>query len=897
MTRIAVVLAACCAMGAAAVQAQTLTSAQVERPSVRAAAREGAVAIDGRLDEAAWAAAPVAGDFMQQDPADGVPATQRTEIRLLYDDDALYIGARMYDDLGAAGVRTRLGRRDESLEGDYLLFVFDTFHDHTGRTMFQINPSGVKFDAGQASSFADPSWDPVWQSATHTDSLGWSAELRIPFSQLRFPSTDVQTWGMQVWRYVERLAESSMWAYWNKNESGGAALFGHVEEMRVPVRNLGVELLPYLVARAERVTPLQEDNPFDNGERNSWRVGGDVKAIIGSAVTLDATINPDFGQVEVDPAVVNLSAFETFFAEKRPFFIEGSGLFGFGSLSCYFCSNVSGLSLFYSRRIGRRPQGFVSSAAEFVSVPENTTILGAAKVTARTPGGWQIGVLNAVTASERADAERADLTRFTEEVEPMTNYLVGRVRRNLLNGNLQVGAIGTSMVRRFDNDVLESMLTRHAEAVGVDWQALWRDRRYSWTGQVAFTNVSGDSVAIARIQRSPARYFNRPDRESHDNGLLTNRYDTSLESLRGLGAYTRIAKVAGDWQWETQANLRTPGFEANDMAFLTRADYVWTNANLRWQKNQTTAYTRYVSGTIGGQRQYNFDGDMTDGQVHASTFVQLLNYWGFGAFAIFYPERVDPTLTRGGPVVHRAPGNFMSANANSDNRRALVLQLDAGRYHGADGAREYNINANVRFKPATNLALSIGPSVSAGTSMGQYVASFTDPAADHFFGRRVIFSELEQRTVSMNTRVSATFSPTLTLEVFAQPFISSGNYYNFKEYVAPRTTERRIFAESDVRPIVDADGDVIEYAIDADADDATPELVIRNPDFNFRSLRGNAVLRWEYRPGSTLFLVWQQQRSGSQRFGDFSFSRDADGVFDTRPDNIFLMKVSYWFGR
>ena len=879
-----------------AAQAQTASTEHAARPAVRAEARTGEIRIDGRLDEPEWTAARAAGDFRQQEPNDGEPATQRTEVRFLYDDAGLYIAARMHDDMAAAGVRTRLGRRDDSIEGDFLMFVFDTFHDHTGRTMFQINPSGVKYDAGQASFFVDPSWDPVWEAATKVDSLGWTAEIRVPFSQLRFPSADVQTWGMQIWRYTERIAEMSMWSYWSRDEAGGAPLFGHLEELRVPSRQVGVELLPYIVARAERVTPLQEGSPFDNGDTNSWRVGGDVKAILGSAVTLDATINPDFGQVEVDPAVVNLSAFETFFDEKRPFFIEGSGLFGFGSLNCFFCSNVSSLSLFYSRRIGRRPQGFVSTAAEYVAIPDNTTILGAAKVTARTGAGWQVGALNAVTASERADAERLDLTRFTEEVEPMTNYFVGRVRRNFMNGDLQIGAIGTSVVRRFDNDALRSLLSHHAEAVGFDWQALWKDRSYSWMGQIAFTNVAGDSLAIARIQRAPARYFQRPDRDDHVNGFLTDAYDPSLQSMRGFGGYTRIAKQTGDWQFETQANFRTPGFENNDAAFLTRADYVWGNGNVRWQLNRPTRYSRYVSVTTGGQRQYNFDGDMTDGQVHGSIFYQLLNYWSVGAFAIRYPERADERMTRGGPVVHRAPGTFMSGNIGSDARKALVLTVNGGGFRGQDGAREYNINTSLRFKPAANVSLTVGPSLSGGTSTAQFVDRFDDPSADHFHGQRVVFSDLAQRTLSMDTRISATFSPTLTLEVFAQPFISSGDYSNFKEYTAPRTTDRRLFG-TQISALPSNAGRDSVYVLDPDADPSTANFTFRNPDFNFRSLRGNAVLRWEYRPGSTLFLVWQQQRAERHPFGDFSLSRDAGGVFDPRPDNIFVLKASYWFGR
>jgi hypothetical protein len=415
-------------------------------------------------------------------------------------------------------------------------------------------------------------------------------------------------------------------------------------------------------------------------------------------------------------------------------------------------------------------------------------------------------------------------------------------------------------------------------------------------GQIAFTNVAGDSLAIARIQRAPARYFQRPDRDDHENGFLTDAYDPSLESMRGFGGYTRIAKQTGDWQFETQANFRTPGFENNDAAFLTRADYVWGNGNVRWQLNRPTRYSRYVSVTAGGQRQYNFDGDMTDGQVHGSIFYQLLNYWSAGAFAIRFPERADERMTRGGPVVHRSPGTFMSGNIGSDARKALVLTVNGGGFRGQDGAREYNINTSLRFKPAANLSLTVGPSLSGGTSTAQFVDRFDDPSADHFHGQRVVFSDLEQRTLSMDTRISATFSPTLTLEVFAQPFISSGDYSNFKEYTAPRTTDRRLFGVR-ISALPSTAGRDSVYVLDPDADPNTANFTFRNPDFNFRSLRGNAVLRWEYRPGSTLFLVWQQQRAERHPFGDFSLSRDAGGVFDPRPDNIFVMKVSYWFGR
>ncbi|MBV9108492.1 MAG: carbohydrate binding family 9 domain-containing protein, partial [Gemmatimonadetes bacterium] len=453
--------------------AQPAVHASGPTPQMAAVRRTEPIAIDGKLDEPIWSTAPAATGFRQQDPQEGQPATQRTEVRIAYDDEALYIGARMYDSLGAAGVRTRLARRDDQPEGDYVEVIFDTYHDHTGRTIFWVNPSGVKFDAGQASPYADPSWDPVYSVAARVDSAGWTAEFRIPFSQLRFPRDSVQTWGMQVWRFVERRNEIDMWSFWGKNQSGGPSRFGHLTDLRPPRQRRSVELLPYALARQGFVRPLQPGSPFEANHQSSWRVGGDVKALLTSTLTLDATINPDFGQVEVDPAVVNLSQYETFFDEKRPFFVEGSGLFNFGEFDCHFCSNISSLTPFYSRRIGRAPQGFVSQPAVFTHSPENSTILGAAKVTGRTAGGLQVGVLDAVTRSERALAQDASGTRFTEQVEPPTNYFVGRVRKNLNGGNVQLGGIATSVARRFDSPALQNLIPGRAEAVGGDWNLYW----------------------------------------------------------------------------------------------------------------------------------------------------------------------------------------------------------------------------------------------------------------------------------------------------------------------------------------------------------------------------------------------------------------------------------------
>lgn len=865
-----------------------------ERPRVMATPKTGAIKLDGVLDEAVWSSKNVATNFTQQDPKEGEPATQQTEVHFAFDDDALYIAARMFD---SGPVRTRLDRRDQIREGDWIQFVIDTYHDHTGRTVFMVNPSGVKFDAGQASPNADASWDPVWDVATKIDDKGWVAEFRVPWAQLRFPKDSVQTWGVQIWRYVERLNETSMWSFWGKKESGGPQHFGHIEGMHVGLKHGGIEMLPYVVGKAAYQQAPQPGSPFHDDSDLGWRAGGDVKALLTSTLTLDATINPDFGQVEVDPAVVNLSAFETFFQEKRPFFVSGNGIFGFGGFNCFYCSNVSSMSLFYSRRVGRAVQGFVSQPANFTAMPDNTTILGAAKITGRLGGGMQIGLLNAVTASEKAKALSPTGNIFEEEVEPLSNYFVGRAKKTYHNGDYTFGAIGTSVVRKFDNPMLETLLPGHAEAAGVDWNMGFKKRTYSFMGNFALSDVSGDTASIRRLQRSSARYFQRPDREQDSNGLFTDTYDRELTSMRGFGGYARVAKDAGSWMGEVSTNYRSPGFEVNDLAFNTRSDYIWMNANIAHAWTKPTKYYRRMDMTIGGQNQFNFEGDVNDRQVHAWFGTQTPFLWWFTGSVQYRPEVFDDRLTRGGAVVKRAASRNAFFSIQSDSRKPVVLSLNPGFGATSEGGSSFDLSTDIRFKPATNIALSFSPAYSQSTSTAQFVSRFTDASATNFYGQRTVFASLDQKTISFNTRVSATFTPTLTLELVLQPFVSSGDYYDYKQFVAPRQLGKQIFTAAELTSTTNASGIVTEYQLDADHNASTASLKWNNPDFNFRSLRGNAVLRWEYRPGSTLFLVWQQQRAGSSANGDFDVSRDMDEMFKARADNIFLVKMSYWLPR
>ena len=865
-------------------------------PRATAVLLSGEIELDGRLDETVWSTAAPITRFYQREPDEGELATQRTEVRILYDATTLYIGARMFDDRGDAGVVTRLVRRDGNPESDMLLVTLDPFHDHRGTVEFAVNPSGVRGDSFNG----DDSWDPVWRARAATDAQGWTAELAIPFSQLRFPRDRAQEWGLQIERRVNRLNERSVWSFWHLNEGGGPSRFGHLDGMEdITARATRLEVLPYAVSQLDVNGTRNEADPFTPANESTWRVGADLKYLLTSNLTLSATVNPDFGQAEVDPAVVNLSAFETFFPEKREFFIEGRSNFSYGNFWCQFCSNVSSLSMLFTRRIGRRPQaGFLAAqAGNFADVPAATTIAGAAKITGRTAKGMSVGVLGALTQREHAPVILGDGSRMEQEVEPRAGYFVGRVKQDFLEGDLQIGGIATSVVRSFEDPALESFMNRDAQSLGVDAEYWWGDRTYHLMFQSAFTRIAGAPEAILTSQTASARYFQRPDREHGDNGLFTDRFDPSLTSMRGWGVYSRIAKDNGDWRWESALNARSPGFENNDLAFLTRADYVWMNGNVVRQWTTPGSWYRQVFATLGGQQQYNFDGDLTDRQAHAHVYTQTPFYWDLSSFVIYRPERLDDRLTRGGPLVRRPPNWFVAGFFSSDSREPVSVGFNPSHGWDDDGGSSLNLGLNVTVRPSSNVRLVLSPSFHRSTRVEQYVTAVSDSTAVDFFGSRYVFADLKQTSVSMTTRLNVTFSPTMSLELFAQPLISANSFRNFKEFEAPRSRTKRIYGVDvgTVRVEQDVHGGRI-YAVDPDGAGAAEEFQIADPDFNFRSLRGNAVFRWEYAPGSTLFLVWTQDRSASERVGDLDFGRDRAALFDADSDHVFLVKVSYWLG-
>jgi len=853
---------------------------------VVAARAASAIVVDGRLDDAAWRAAAPATDFRQRDPDEGKPATESTELRIAYDDEALYVGARMRDREPKRIVR-RLSRRDGSADADRIRIYLDPRHDHLTGVMFEVSAGNVQGDSAIFNdSWDDSSWDGVWTSAVTVDSEGWTAEIRIPFSELRFPSAERQTWGINAERYIQRKNESDWLELVPKKESGLASRMAHLTGLDGirPRRHLA--LLPYAVARSELVTPAAGD-PFNDGSRMFGATGLDVKYGLGSDLTLDATVNPDFGQVEVDPAVVNLSDFETFFEEKRPFFIEGSqifGNFGHNGANNFWGFNRSEPDLFYSRRIGRAPQG--DPQADYVDRPSATTILGAAKVTGKLPGGWAVAALEAVTQREHARLATGPARRVAD-IEPLTNYFVGRAHREMKRGGL--GAILTSVARNRRDPVLRAALVDRAWVAGVDGYC-FLDAKKDWvvTGRLAGSRLDGSAAAVETVQRSSQHYFQRPD-------ARTVRLDPSATSLSGWTGALNLNRQGGRIRVNGALWAVSPGFESNDLGFNSRTDRWGGHAVVDFRKTDPDRFTRSRFFALAKWYVFNFDHERQGDGLHAFGEVQLRNYWSafLGAFKSWRVH--DDRLTRGGPssLQGAAKGTFFSLR--TDSRKPVSGRLQGEYVSDEFGGWNASTQATLELKPLPSLFVSVGPSLLRAHNPAQWVTAVDDPTAAVTFGRRYVFADLTQTEVSMTTRLNWILTPNVSLQVYAQPLVSVGAYRGFKELARPRRFDFLRYGRDAGSLAYDATA--ATYSVDPDGPGPAAAFSFDRPDFNFKSLRVNAIFRWEWRPGSTLYLAWTQRREDTAHPGEFELRRDVRALGAAPADNVLLIKVSYRVAR
>jgi len=858
----------------------------LQAPTVTAVRADRAPQLDGRLDDAAWAQATSVRDLLQSVPDEGRPASESTEVRIVYDADAVYVGARLFDAEPGRIVR-RLARRDASTHSDEFRVLFDSYHDRRTAFEFTVNAAGVHTDVlyGGDGSFSDKSWDPVWEAATSVDSLGWTAEIRIPFTQLRFARAETQVWGVRFVRWIERKNELALYPFVARTESGMASRFAELVGIASLETRKHLQLLPYAVGSGTYRQPTTLGNPFETPNAYHRNAGADVKYGLSSSQTLDATVNPDFGQVEVDETFVNLTAFEQFLDEHRPFFIEGTQIFDFGG-------NGGGVNrfsdpplYFYSRRIGRPPQGKPSSSG-FKDVPQSTTILGAAKLTGRSAGGWSVGLLEALTARERATVlDTVTGTRYRDEVEPATNYFAGRVKRDLNGGNTSIGLLATAMDRRPTTPALD-MLPRDAFAGGLDFFQRWGDNHYTLAGSVGGSYLQGEPAALQQVQRSSNRYFQRPDAQRF-------RYDPTRTALAGVSADLYLNKVAGNWRWGVAGRTTSPGFEVNDLGFQNRVDRISAAAALGYKWTKSGRTLRQANAYLQIAPSWNYDGDPIDRKIAAFGYAQFRNFW-FADWSVSYtPRVVDDRLTRGGPLALTPAVWYTSAELATDTRRALSAYGFVSVQRDETGGWAVNLIPQLTLRPSAALSLSATAGYVAGRATAQFVTRAADATATATLGTRYVFAALAQRQAYVTVRANATFSPTLSFQLYAQPFAFAGDYSDFKELRARRTFAFNHYGRDNGSTISRVGA---TYVVEPDGPGPGDTLRFTDPDFRTRTVKVNAVLRWEYRPGSTLFVVWTQSRSGYVPYdAGFDLQRDfRRELFRDRPTNVLLVKVNYW---
>ena len=767
--------------------------------------------LDGILDDDIWQTAPLHEGFRQRDPDEGEPVSERTTFQIAYDDEAIYFGIVCYDS-EPDKIVSRLVRRDDYVESDKIQIILDPHYNRQRGFSFTVYPSGSVIDGivgGGGRDGWNNAWDGVWEAKTRIHKNGWAVECRIPFYMFRFSPKHKYTWGLQVEREISRRKERAHWRLVKKSEPGWISNFGDlvgIENIH-PSRHL--ELIPYAMGR----TTL-------NSETDLWgNVGGDVQYGITTGTTLNAAINPDFGQVEADPATLNLSAYEEYFEERRPFFVKGASIFNFGEGENQF---------FYSRRIGRQPGHFeIPEGTTELSRPEATTILGAAKIVGRTNSGTSFGIMEVVTAPEYVQIkEKGKSSDYL--IEPLTNYFVGRVTQDVLEGNSRVGLITTAVNRQTSNA---------AYVGGLDWGLKFAKERYQISGMVAASQA----------------------------GELGARKS-------GYLAHIVFQKQGGWWRLYTNFNVLSPELEINDIGYARRGDMIRGFHDFIIKKEHPFSIFREVSLGFYGWREWNYDGVSIGRYSEIWTDGKLKNYWEYDLWVGRNLESFnDGDVLRGGALIKNPPGWWIFTRLSTDSRKMFQLELNPiFAWDDDNKTSEKEVSLRLKIRPVSNIEFSIGPMYRYRIDDAQWIELVEENINGHI-EKHYVYGELTSQTLDFTTRANISFTPTLSLQFYVQPFITIGDYTDFKELVEPKSYQFK------------------------------PYPLKRNPDFHMRSLRGNAVLRWEFRPGSTLFLVWSQSRAvaleevGAEELGFRPFHR-LRSSFTDEGKNIFLIKCRYWFG-
>jgi hypothetical protein len=851
---------------------QRADSAPAVSKQMRAVRLNGAgVTVDGRLDEQVWGQAAWISDFVQKMPNEGAAPSDSMRIAILYDDDALYVGARMYS-RDPSKLQAPLSRRDNTSQADHLWVSFDSYHDKRTAYSFGVTASGVRMDWYHPTDNEydlDMGFNPVWEAKANIDAQGWTAEMRIPFSQLRFNDQPAQVWGFNADHWNPATSEDVFWIPVPTNRTGWSSFMGELVGIEGIKPSRRIELMPYAAADTRFQSNVDPADPFNGGANFAGRAGADLKMGLGPNITLDATVNPDFGQVEADPAVVNLSAFEVFFDERRPFFTEGSQLL-----------RGNGPSYFYSRRIGASPT--CSASGDFVECPQNATILGAAKVTGRLANGMSLGGLAALTGRE--SAHTFDTTTGTSGhvlVAPPAGYGVARVQQEFGASKSVVGVTFTTVQRDLD-PLLAPTYTRQAYSGGADWVLRWDRGAYVLRGWLGFTHIRGDQRAINRVQRSGVHFFQRPDADYIN-------YDSTRTTLQGSVADLWLSKTKGNWLFDIEGGWESPAYDPNDAGRLGNADGRTGFVGVRYRETKPRGKLQNFNVSLSSGTEYDFGGDRQWMYTELYGEMTFKNFWNLSSYFDFWPRAFDHSATRGGPTM---------ATPSSWNYVIRLASKFGGKtswngrvYYGEDelGGETYRLSGELSIRPSTRFQFTATPNYLRGISPRQFVTRFTGGGPAATYGTRYVFARIDQSTFLMQLRANYTIGPDLTFELYGEPFAASGRYYGIGELARARSYALREYGTDGTTLVRQSNGNYI-----ATDNGGTDTLRINNPDFNILSFRSNAVLRWEWRPGSTLYLVWAQNRFGFDPRGRLVGFRELKDSFGAEGDNFLAVKVSYW---
>ena len=838
--------------------------------------------IDGRLDDQAWQQGEWAGDYIQQLPVEGAKPARPTALKILYDERHVYVAIRAYDDPAQI---SRFTTRRDSFAGDIVGICFDSYFDKRTGFEFDLNAAGSKIDLILTNEGWDTSWDAVWHGKVGLEPDAWTAEFQIPLSQLRYGSQEEQVWGLHAWRWIERYQEESQWNLIPRNSTGRMYNLGELHGIRGLPRSRRVELLPHTVAELEG-RPAESGDPYRSGVEREAAVGLDVKVGLTSDITLDATINPDFGQVEADPSVLNLSAYETFYEEKRPFFVEGKrilslNLDGSTAPGDAFIAAGADEMLFYSRRIGQPPSVVPPvGPGEFADLPDQTSILSAVKVTGKTPAGLSLGVLQSVTGRERARLWSGGFER-RQPVEPVTSYVVARVQKDWRKGNTILGGMMTSTNRSIDDPAL-AVLPRGAFSGAFDFVQFVADRSYVLEAKGAISRVAGHADAISARQLDPVHLFQR-------EGATHLAFDPGARTLAGHGGALRVARYGNSkWRWSNTTRWGSPGFDLNDVGFLRQADFIANEASVAFAETDPRGPFRSYSVEVEREDGWDFGRLHTEGQSEVTARGVFRNLWELAAGIEVAETSVETRDLRGGPAIARAPRLEWALGGSTDRSRRVVVSADVERDVSTEGgSRQTAGSASVRLRLSTAFSVSVLAQVERNTEDLQYVT--IEQAA----GRPVyVLGRLHQKTAAATIRADLHLTPDLSVQYYGSPFVSNGRFDGFKRAAdtLASTYDDRVYRYAPHEIVLAPDARSYEI------DEPAGRYSFAVPDFSFREFRSNLVARWEFTPGSSLYLVWSQGRTSTVDGWDPSLGRSLDALWGTPAHNIVLAKFSYWIG-